>query len=182
MPVTVEILGPAPVDPARPAAPRADARRRPARDGRLPSRGARALCGRARAAAVRQERALLLHAVHRPSRRRPRLRVRAAGRARQVPLRGRAARLRQRGAGRLRRHRVDHAAAVVERRRGHVGRQLLRLHAVGRGGGEAPRAQGDRPARDHRRHRHLAGGRDAALRCALPGGVLDRRQHERVAG
>ena len=44
----------------------------------------------------------------------------------------------------------------------------------------APRAQGDRPARHDRRHRRLARGRDAALRRALPGRVLDRRRHARV--
>ena len=54
-----------------------------------------------------------------------------AGRARQIPLRGRAARVRQRGRRRLRHDRLDRAAAVVERRRRHVGRQLLRLHAMG---------------------------------------------------
>ena len=167
---------------ARAAVHGAHARRRAPGHGRVSARGAWAVRLRARAAPLRQERPLLLDAVPGGPRHRPRLRLRAAGRPRPLPLRGRAARIRQRGAGRLRHDRLGRAAAVVERRRRHVGRQLLRLHAVGRGGVAAPRAEGHRPARHDRRHRQLAGGRDAALRRALPGRVLERPPYARVRG
>ena len=52
--------------------------------------GRRPVPGGARAAALRQERPLLLDAVHRHALHRARLRLPAPGRARQVPLRGRA--------------------------------------------------------------------------------------------
>ena len=160
----IETVGPAPLDPRAPQhmVPMRDGVRL-ATDVYLPE-GAGPVPGGARAPAVRQERPLLLDAVPGHALHRARLRVRAAGRARQVPLRGRSAGIRRRGARRLRHDRVDRAPAVVERRRRHVGRQLLRLHAMGRGRGRAPRAQGDRPARHVRRHRRLARGRDAALR------------------
>ena len=61
-------------------------------------------------------------------------------------------------AGRLRHDRVDRAAAVVERRRRHVGRQLLRLHAVGRGGRPATR-RSRRSSRASRSRTSTAGWR-----------------------
>ena len=86
---TLETTGPGAVDP------RAEQHMVPMRDGvdagdrRLPAGRRRPVAGGAGAAAVRQERALLLDAVHRAALHRPRLRVPRPGRARQVPLRGR---------------------------------------------------------------------------------------------
>ena len=81
--------GPREVDPRAHAAHGADARRRRAGHRRLPARRRGPVARRAGAAALRQERPLLLDAVHRPPLHRPRLRLPAPGRARQVPLRRR---------------------------------------------------------------------------------------------
>ena len=82
--------------------------------------------------------------------------------------RGRRAALRERGGRRLRDDRVDHPAAVVERPGRDVGRQLLRLHAVGGGRERASGAEGHRAAR----HRHRRWG----SRCALRGERDARRR------
>ena len=110
---------------------------------------------------------------------RARLRVPAPGRARQVPVGRRGERLRARGRRRLRHDPVDHGAALVERRRRHVGRLLLRLHPVGGGRLRAPGAEGDRAARDRGRPVRLARRRrrGTALRRSLPGPVLGGRPH-----
>ena len=161
----IETVGPAPLDPRASAAHGADARRRAARDRRLPARRARARSRRC-SCACRTTRT----AATAGCRSWPRTSSPAATRScRRTCAASSAPRaIRSRSSARCRTrydtHRVDHAAAVVERRRRHVGRQLLRLHAMGRGRGRAPGAQGDRPARHDRRHRRLARGRDPALR------------------
>ncbi len=182
MAVNVDILGPAPVDPLRDAAHGADARRRRAGHRRLPARGERPVPGRARAAALRQERPLLLDAVHRPALHRPRLRVRAAGRARQVPLRTASrwpsstrcptATTRSSGSRRSRGRTATSACGATATTASRSGPRWRRGHPALKA--IVPRVTiADIDA--------LARGRDAALRRPLPGGVLDRPQHQRVA-
>ena len=107
------------------------------------------------------------------------------GRARQVPVRGRGDPVDQRGLRRLRHDRLDRRAGVVGRRGRDVGRLVLRLHAAGRGVGRAPRAAGDRAARDRDGARRPAGpapgradlrGRDGR-RAAVPGHALPGQRH-----
>ena len=99
---------------------------------------------------------------------------------------GETAAVRARGRGRLRHARVDRRAALVGRRRRHVGRLLLRLHAVGGGRERASGAEGHRPASDrHRLHglRALVGRLGpAAVRRGLPRALLDRPEHLRLPG
>ena len=68
------------------------------------------------------------------------------------------------------------AQGWCERHGRHVGRLLLRLHPVGRGGQRPPRAQGDRAAGDERRpqgpDRVVGRRRRAALRRRLPDALL----------
>ena len=166
-------------EPARHRAHGADARRHPARDRRVPAaRPRRRDRGRAGPPAVRQVRRLLLHAAPGAAVHGAGLRVRRAGRARQVPLRGRGRPVRQRGPGRLRHARLDRRPAMVERQGRDVRRLLLRLHAVGVRGERASRAARDLPARDRRRRRRGAAARlgrgGAAADGRVPGPALGR--------
>ena len=172
MTIELETTGPGAVDP------RAEQHMVPMRDGvslaidvYLPEAGRALRCG-ARPAAVRQERPLLLDAADRAPLHRPRVRIPRPGRARQVPVGRRGERVRPRARRRLRHARVGHAAALVERRRWHVGRLVLRLHAVDRRRLRASGAAGDRAPRDRRRPLRVAQRRHAALRRPLPGAVL----------
>ena len=166
-----DVLEPAPLDPVGRADDGADARRRAPRHRRVPAGRPRPRAGRPRAPAVRQVRPLHVHAGARPALHRARLRVRRAGRARQVPLRGRDA-CPSPTRSTTATTRIDWIARQpwCDGQRRHVGRLLLRLHAVGGGGQRAPGAQGHRPARDERRPRGLLRlvGRARSCRCTGP--------------
>ena len=128
-----------------------DARRRAPRHRRLPAAGAGTA---ARPSLVRLPYdkcgALHVHAADRAVLHRARLRLRRPGRARQVPLRGRDHALHPRGRATATTRSTGSPPSPGRTARRHVGRLLLRLHAVGGGRQRASGAQGDRPARDQR--------------------------------
>ncbi len=131
--------------------------------------------GDPRPPAVRQVRPLHLHARDRRIPDRARLRRRDPGRARQVPLRGRAGAVRPRGRRRLRHDRLDRCAAVELGCGRHDRRPLLRLHPTGGRRLRPPGAEGDRAARHRQQlHQGLLRTRPRAEAVVLPDAGLRR--------